>query len=62
MLSNIPPVILWKMCGAKNRYSTYRSAKQKRKYFSKLRRNRNKTLRVYQCPICDGWHLTSIND
>ncbi len=58
MLSNIPPVCLFKMCASKNRYATYRTAKRKLKLAQEARRNKNKSLRLYQCPICDGWHMT----
>lgn len=46
------------MCGKKNRYSSKRIATAKLATLSKARRNRKRTLRIYCCPYCHGFHLT----
>jgi hypothetical protein len=47
------------MCTAKSRYPSKRVASEYRERLRRARRNRKKHLRVYCCPLCKGWHLTS---
>ena len=45
----------YKMCFSKRLYITEQEA-QKILYIRQKRTD--KTLRVYKCPICKGWHIT----
>jgi hypothetical protein len=47
------------MCETKNRYPSKRMVNAQLIKTRLARRNRKKSLRVYCCPICKGWHLTS---
>ena len=46
----------WRQCGSKNRYRHEHDAQQYRKKYEKLR---GEKLRIYDCPVCNGFHLTS---
>ena len=43
-------------CAAKNRYATREDAEEAARTCTT---NGRRTLRVYRCDYCDGWHLTS---
>ena len=43
-----------RMCTSKNRYTEYDFALAVAGKASR----REALMRVYQCPVCDGWHLT----
>lgn len=45
-------------CIGKSRYPSIERAHKSRKRATK---ERGILLRVYKCPICNGWHLTSKN-
>lgn len=49
--------IVWRACEKKNRYRTQAEARR----FARLSMSRRPEapLRVYECVICNGWHLTS---
>jgi hypothetical protein len=46
-------------CGAKRIYSK-RAAHESRNRALRRRHNRPDFLRVYNCPRCNGWHLTHL--
>lgn len=47
----------WEACGKKTRYASQHEARQ---IANNCERFRPETkLRVYWCPFCDGWHVTS---
>jgi DNA-directed RNA polymerase subunit RPC12/RpoP len=46
----------WADCGSKRRYKTPAEAERQSKV---ARQKRDEKLRVYRCPHCAGWHLTS---
>lgn len=52
--NNINPKIA-KMCINKIRYLSYNSAVRNCLYYSKW----GKPLKIYRCPNCNQWHLTS---
>lgn len=45
-----------KKCMGKNSYESERAAKRVRN----IREHRSQELRVYACPYCYKWHLTSL--
>ncbi len=45
-----------RMCLGKIRYRSEKDPSLARR---KIRRHRDTVLRVYECPHCGGWHLTS---
>lgn len=45
----------YQQCGKKKRY---RSEHEARLSANRAETARGKPLRVYQCPICGGWHIT----
>lgn len=45
------------MCGKKF-YPTKRFAQAVRNKVLRRKRNRPEAVRVYECPLCGGWHLT----
>lgn len=55
----IAPIAAFAMCETKRRYPSKKMATLAFEGVRRARRNRKKTLRVYCCPICKGWHLTS---
>ena len=42
-----------RMCGSKDRYGSEGAA-----LAAVVRRGTSTPLRVYGCPLCEGWHLT----
>ena len=42
-----------RMCGSKDRYSSEGDA-----LAAVVRRGTSTPLRAYECPLCEGWHLT----
>lgn len=44
-------------CNGKNRY-THKEAMRAKKYVGK---RRDKDMRIYECDICYGWHITKRN-
>ncbi len=47
----------WEACGKKTRYASQHEARQ---IANNCERARPETkLRVYFCPVCEGWHITS---
>jgi hypothetical protein len=44
-----------RMCHGKNRYPAEIAALIAAQRYAELRKVR---LRVYACPVCDGWHIT----
>lgn len=52
--ATLPPRVVEAMCGKKRRYGS-----RGRALAVALHSARRTTLmRVYRCPVCDGWHLT----
>ena len=47
----------WEACGKKVRYHSQHEARQVANNCERLRPETK--LRVYWCPFCDGWHVTS---
>ena len=47
---------IYRQCGKKVRYRTEHDA---RVYANRCETVRGARLRVYACPICNGWHITS---
>lgn len=47
----------WEACGKKTRYASQHEARQIANNCERLRPETK--LRVYWCPFCDGWHVTS---
>jgi hypothetical protein len=48
-----------KMCFSKTRYPRKADAAYVRNYRLRLARRDNPTfLRIYHCPLCNGWHIT----
>ena len=45
-------------CPQKLRYTSNKEAKAVAKHLRKLKGSK---LRVYHCPVCDGYHLTSMS-
>ena len=58
-MTAVPPFIAWKMCWSKRRFKTFKAAKSNLKFLLTARRNKNRKLRVYFCPVCNNYHLTS---
>ena len=49
--------LAWRQCGKKKRYATEGEAPRQ---IAAIHRHRpNEQLRVYDCAICNGWHLTN---
>jgi hypothetical protein len=46
------------MCESKNRYPTKKAARTAINAAMRRRRKRPEHLREYQCPVCNGYHLT----
>lgn len=46
-------------CKEKNRYRTQKKAIVAASLALRNKNSNTRKLRVYQCPECDGWHLTS---
>lgn len=46
-----------RMCKSKNRYGTLKEARTMRNHKERYHRKKG-SLRIYQCPICQGYHLT----
>ncbi|HEY8898913.1 MAG TPA: hypothetical protein VIM61_00660 [Chthoniobacterales bacterium] len=46
------------MCESKNRYPTKKAARTAINAALRRRRKRPEHLREYQCPVCNGYHLT----
>lgn len=48
------------MCGSKTRLASIADATYARRYclYQDTRRNKPDFLRIYHCPLCNGWHLT----
>lgn len=46
-----------RMCGSKNRYATLKDARTMLNHKEKYHLKKG-TLRIYECPICNGYHLT----
>ncbi len=53
---NFPDETLHSMCYEKTRYQTFNKCNEKIK---EIQEKRNDKLRIYSCPICKGFHLTS---
>lgn len=51
-----PKPRLWRGCGSKHRYENFHAAERAR---LACEDQRGTALRVYDCEICSGWHLTS---
>lgn len=47
---------MYKQCSRKRRY---RSEHEARLFANRAETKRGPKLRVYWCPICEGWHITS---
>lgn len=47
----------WEVCGKKTRYHSQHEARQIANNCERARPGTK--LRVYWCPICEGWHMTS---
>ena len=52
---NNSPVM--RMCGSKNRYASLKEARTMRNRKEKYHYKKGQ-LRIYQCPVCAGYHLT----
>jgi hypothetical protein len=50
----VPDPVRKAMCTSKNRYPDQGTALR----FALRATRRQKQMRVYQCPLCHGWHLT----
>lgn len=46
----------WRQCRSKSRYRSEGEAQQKAKRCMAIRPL--PVLRVYDCPVCNGWHIT----
>lgn len=54
----LPPGQVWSQCRKKSRYATEHQAER---YARKASEARGVMLRVYACGICNGFHLTHVN-
>lgn len=54
------PAAAHAMCGSKTRYARKADAAYARHYrlYRDTRRNKPDFLRIYHCPVCNGWHFT----
>ena len=46
-----------RMCRSKNRYATLKEARSMRNHKERYHHKKGE-LRIYQCPLCNGYHLT----
>lgn len=53
---------LSEMCGTKTRHVTKNDALTVANIVKRKRHGFRNPLRAYQCPLCDGWHLTPLPD